>query len=87
MNWFLYDNGPRHERVKSTLSGLRQFLATESPLKMMKNSFCFTLVFFFLKINQFLSWIFGHVKNDWKDKVNFKIYDVITTYVAQYLIK
>ena len=28
---------------KGTLSGLRQFLAIESPLKMMKNAFYFTL--------------------------------------------
>ena len=36
---------------KDALSGLRQFLATESPLKMMKNAFCFTLTArFILKI-------------------------------------
>ena len=28
--------------LKGALSGLRQFLATESPLKMMKNAFYFT---------------------------------------------
>ena len=28
--------------LKSTLSGLRKFLAIESPLKMMKNAFYFT---------------------------------------------
>ena len=28
--------------IKGTLSGLRQFLATENPLKMMKNAFYFT---------------------------------------------
>ena len=28
---------------KGALSGMRQFLATESPLKMMKNAFYFTL--------------------------------------------
>ena len=33
------------------LSGLKQFLATESPLKMMKNAFYFTLrALFILKI-------------------------------------
>ena len=42
--------------VKGTLLGLRQFLATESPLKMMKNAFYFTLrTRFVLKIFQFLS--------------------------------
>ena len=29
--------------VKSALSGLRKYLATKSPLKMMKNDFYFTL--------------------------------------------
>ena len=28
--------------IKGALEGLRQFLATESPLKMMKNAFYFT---------------------------------------------
>ena len=41
---------------KDALSGLRQFLATESPLKMMKNAFYFTLkALFGLKIFKFLS--------------------------------
>ena len=36
---------------KGALSGLRQFLATESPLKKMKNGFYFTLkALFILKI-------------------------------------
>ena len=29
--------------IKGALSGLRQFLAFESSLKMMKNAFCFTV--------------------------------------------
>ena len=42
--------------IKGTLSGLRQFLATESPLKMIKNAFNFTLkTLFVLKIFKFLS--------------------------------
>ena len=42
--------------VKGALSGLRQFLATESPLNMMKNNFYFTSKgLFFLKIFKFLS--------------------------------
>ena len=64
---------------KGALSGLRQFLATESPLKIMKNAFCFTSkALFVLKILKFLSCIFGHVSKrpDLKDKVNFKFYDV-----------
>ena len=41
---------------KGALSGLRQFLATESPLKMTKNHFYFTLkALFVLKIFKFLS--------------------------------
>ena len=34
-------------RVKGALSGLRQFLATESSLKNMKNAFLFKLKSFF----------------------------------------
>ena len=41
---------------KGALSGLRQFLATESPLKMMKNAFYITLkALFVLKIFKILS--------------------------------
>ena len=41
---------------KSALSGLRHFLATENPLKVMKNVFYFTSkAFFILKIFKFLS--------------------------------
>ena len=41
---------------KGALSGLRQSLATESPLKMIKNAFYFTLkALFVLKIFKFLS--------------------------------
>ena len=42
--------------------GLRQLLATESPLKMMKNAFHFILkALFVLKIFKFLAWDFGYV--------------------------
>ena len=41
--------------IKGTLSGLRQFFTTESPLKMMKKSFYFTLKsLFVLKILKLL---------------------------------
>ena len=41
---------------KGALSGLKQFLATESPLKMMKNAFNFTSkALSVLKIFKFLS--------------------------------
>ena len=47
------------DTLKSTLSGLGQFLVTESPFKMMKSTFYFTLkAFCVLKISKFLSWIF-----------------------------
>ena len=47
--------------VKGTLSGLRQLLATESPLKMMKSAFYFTLKsLFVLKIFKFLSGLSGY---------------------------
>ena len=42
-------------KVEGALSGLRQFLAIENPLKMMKNAFYFTSkALFFLKIFKFL---------------------------------
>ena len=48
--------------IKGALSGLRQFLATENPLKMIKNTFYFTLeALFILKIFTFLSRFFGLV--------------------------
>ena len=48
---------------KGALSGLWQSLATESPLKKMKNAFHFTLkALFVLKIFKFLFWLFGHVE-------------------------
>ena len=64
--------------VKDPPSGLRQFLTTESPLKVMGNAFYFVLkAFSVLKIFKFLSWLFGHVgkRLHEKTKVNFKIYD------------
>ena len=52
----LFSNTVSVMQIKGTLSGLGQFLATENPLKMMKNSFYFTLkAFFILKVFQFLS--------------------------------
>ena len=42
--------------LKGTLSGLGQYLTNESPLKVMKNAFYFTLkALFVLKIFKFLS--------------------------------
>ena len=43
-------------KLKVGLSGLRQFLGTESPFKMMKNAFCFTLkAFFFYDVTTWLT--------------------------------
>ena len=63
----------------------------------MKNAFYFTLkALFVLKIFKFLPRLFGHVEKrfDWKDKVNFKIYNVtawlssnFNAHIAQYLKK
>ena len=48
---------------KGVLSGLTQFLATESPLKIMEKDFHFTLkALFILKIFKFLPKLFGHVE-------------------------
>ena len=81
--------------LKDTFSGLRQFLVTESPLKMIINAFYFTSkALFVLKIFKSLSWLFGHVSKqlDYKDKVHFKFYDVTAwltincnTHITQYL--
>ena len=49
--------------IKGALKGPSQFLISESPLKMMKKAFYFTLKsLFVLKIFKFLSWLFGHVE-------------------------
>ena len=82
---------------KGALSGLRQNLTTESPLKMMNNAFYFTLkALFVLKMFKLLSWLFGHVlkRLGWKNKVNLEIYDVTAwlrnncnIHILQYLKK
>ena len=64
---------------KGALSGLRPFLAAVSFLKMVKNTFHFTLkALFVLKIFKFLSCVFGHVAKllDKKDKLDFRFYDI-----------
>ena len=83
--------------ILGALSGLRQSLVTESPLKMMKNAFYFTSrALFVLKIFKFLSWLFGYVAKrlDKEDKVNFRFYDTTAcltnncnTHIAQYAKK
>ena len=83
--------------LKGALLGLRQFLATESPLKIMKNIFYFTSkAIFVLKIFKFLSRLFGCVAKrlDKRDQVTFKFYDVTAwlinnrnTHISQYFEK
>ena len=52
----LFEEWVRELDLKGALSGLRKFLATESPLKMMKNVFYFiSKALFVLKIFKFLS--------------------------------
>ena len=59
---YAYDN-ENIKNVKDALQGLRHFLATGSPLKMMKNAFYFTFeAFFVLKMLNFLSRLFGQVE-------------------------
>ena len=80
---------------KVALSSLRQFLAIESSLKMMKNAFYFTSeALFVLKIFTFLSWLFGRIRNLIRKKVNLKCYDFTSwlasncdTHIAQYFKK
>ena len=58
---FLKGGGLIPQCTLCTLSGLRQFLAIESPLNI-KNAFYFTLkAFFVLKIFKFFSRLFGRV--------------------------
>ena len=53
----------KFEKIKGALSGRRQFLATESPLNMMKNAVYFTSkAHFVIQVFRFLPWIFGHVE-------------------------
>ena len=49
--------------VKDAVSGLRQFSATESTWKLIKNVSYFILkALFILNIFKFWSWYFGHVE-------------------------
>ena len=74
--------------LKAYFQVWENFLATESPLKLLRNAFYFTSkALFVLKLFKFLSWLFGHVAQglDKKDKVNFQFYDAATcTHITQY---
>ena len=49
--------------IEGALSVLRQFLATETPLKLVKSPFYFTLkALLVLKIFKILSWLLGQVE-------------------------
>ena len=69
--------------LKGALS--ETILATEIPLKMMKNAYFTSLALFVLKIFKFLSWLFGHIAKqlDSKDRVNLKFYDVTVWLMKQ----
>ena len=55
MSAFFYFQPNLNRLFKGALSGRRQFLVAESPLKMMKNAFYFTpKALFVLKIFKFL---------------------------------
>ena len=59
--------------LKGPLSGLRQFLATERPLKMMENAFYSILkAISILNIFKFLFWLFDLKGKRLHMKVNFK---------------
>ena len=60
--WRLETSSMLFYYFKGTLLGLRQFLTTESPLKMMKKAFYPILkALLILKILKLLSLLFGHV--------------------------
>ena len=64
MDWFLYDNGLRHERVKGAPSCPGEFLPTASSLQM-KNALYFNLKSYFV-LRAFLKLraaIFGTTKH------------------------
>ena len=66
---------------QGALSGLRQFLATESSLKIIKNAFYFTLNFF--PASRYLNFslnflVMLKIQLDQKAEDNFKIYDIGT---------
>ena len=77
---------------KSPLSGLRQFLATESPVKTMKNAFFLRQKLF--SFSRYLSFCLDFLvvyRNGMIKKENFKVHDVTVgltnnqnTHIAQY---
>ena len=80
---------------KGSLLGLRQFLAIENHLKMMKNTFYFILKsLFVLEIFAFLPNLFGYVEKRLDIKAMIKMHDVTdwttsnyNTHITKYLKK
>ena len=73
--------------LKGPFLGLRQFLAAESPLKVIENGFYFMLkALFVYTIFRYLSGSFGHLGKglDKKAKLKFKIYDVTNWQINNY---
>ena len=67
----------QHTVRSKTILGLRQFLATESSLKLMKSAIYHLKNSF---LSQYLFWLFGHVEKrlNQKEKANLKIHDNAT---------
>ena len=64
-------------KIKGALQGLRQFLANESPLKMMKNAFYFTSKPFFPRYLNFCLDVLVMQQNGLIRKIRLiKFYDV-----------
>ena len=91
--WFI--NNIEYVFIKGSLLCLREFLTTESSLKMMKNYFYFFLKALFILV-RFLFSSFGYLEKqlDKKGKVTFKNYDITNekkdiynAHIAHYLIK
>ena len=77
-----------YQHFKGLLLGLRQFLVTESPLKIMKNVFFILKALFVLKGFKYLSWFFGHAKKEKhveRAKFNFQISDITDWITNSYI--
>ena len=71
-----------HCNLKDAVSGLRLFLATESPWKMIKNAFYFILeALFVLDIFNFLSWLFGPAEKTAWFKASQPVSQTITIHI------
>ena len=72
--------------MKGSLSCLRQFLATESPLKRKKNAFYFILkTLFVFEIFTYSSWLFDYIEKRLDKKPNFNV-KFLTSQTGQQII-